>query len=162
MYRIQKSNVASIEDVGKWFDTDNWAHLGVGEISSLKYMKRLIPWHMLLTGRFFPQFSNERLERVHLLFVTKKILYHVYVGNSKVLYSEYPIINVSCRLEFIYNATGSQIISVMLYFDIGEQKQDGRPHIHYLEVPAEAKTQAISLISLINHLKADQYGYQDD
>jgi len=152
------------DTVSYWFSDENWHDLQVDAKNALTNIKLLIPFDKVIDARFFPEFiiNQEKLDYVHLLFVTKRILYHVYLGRGKVIHSEYPMVNISCRVEFNYSAEGKRISSVFLYFDIGEVKEDGKPHIHYFEAPPKIRAHAITLVALINQLKANEYGNSED
>lgn len=152
----------TIETVRAWFSPKNWSDLGITANRSLDTLKTLIPWARVIDARFFPQFIDEHLFRVHLLFITEKILYHAFLGTSKFIYTEYPIIDIRCRVEFIFASDGKRIDNTCLYFDIGELTADGRPRIHYLEIPARGRAHAVQLVSLINQLKAKEYGDYED
>ena len=148
----------TIGTVEAWFTQTNWLHLRVASTSVLKTLGRLIPWLRVVDARFFPQFIGDDLLRVHLLFVTERILYHCFIGSGQVIYSEYPVINVTCRIELSYSESGDRIEETRLYFDVGELKDDGKPRVHFLAVPERARFHAIHLVSLINNLKAKEYG----
>lgn len=149
-----------IDAVASWFDNQDWMELGLNGSNVLFNLKQLLPVDRVIDARFFPQFDGETLDRVHLLFVTEHLLYHAFLGHRKFVYSEYPITNVSVRIEFAYTS-GKKLQSLTLFFDVGEQKEDGTPWIHYLEAPAKARAHAMSLVSLLNKLKTRSEWYGD-
>lgn len=149
-----------IDHIESWFEEKDWTELGLLPTNVLPHLKRLIPIGSVLDARFFPQFDGKALDRVHLLFVTNHILYHAFLGHQKFVYSEYPIINVSVRIEFTYTKTG-KLQNLYLFFDVGEQTESGAPRIHYLEAPAKARAHVLSLVSLMNKLKARSNWYGD-
>lgn len=157
---MQPKTPFRIDQIASWFEPRDWSELGLQSSKVLRNLKPLLPVENVIDARFFPQYDGEVLDRVHLLFVTNHILYHVFLGQKKFIYSEYPIINVSTRIEFTYTA-GGKLQSLFLFFDVGERKEDGTPQIHYLEAPAKARTHAISLVSLLNRLKIRSGWYGD-
>ncbi len=145
--------IMSIKQVESWFEDDNWIELGVSKTSVIRNLKSLIPWPVIVESRFFPQFTQEDiLDRVHLLFISRSIVHHVYIGRRKVVFSEYPIANVSIKLEFSYSPNRKEDM-LTLYFDVGELREDGRPWMHYFIAPAKLRGHAVSLVSIINSLK---------
>lgn len=149
-----------IDAVASWFEDQDWIELGLSGSNVLFNLKQLLPVDRVIDARFFPQFDGEALDRVHLLFVTEHILYHAFLGHKKFVYSEYPIINVSVRIEFAY-ISRKKLQSLTLFFDVGEQNENGTPRIHYLEAPAKARAHAMSLVSLLNKLKTRSGWYGD-
>jgi len=143
----------SIDQISNWFDPRDWDELGLDSIKIRRNLKLLVRANEILDARFFPQFDGDRLDRVHLLFVTENIVHHGFLGHKKFIYSAYPIINISVRIEFTYSPEG-ELQSLLLLFDAGQLKEDGTRWCHYLEAPAKARTHMISLVSLITKLKA--------
>ena len=155
---VNKYSAALIEE---WFEDDNWVELGVNKTSVMKNIRALVPWDGIIDARFFPQFDSDNvLDRVHLLFITKNIIHHVFLGRSQVVFSEYPVSNISIKLKFIYTESRKED-SLIMNFDIGEVREDGKPWLHYFIAPAKLRGHAISLVSLINALKEGSLYYEN-
>lgn len=148
------------ELITRWFEDDNWEDLGLTRSATSNYLTRLIPKVGIIQAHFFPLFDADKLDRAHLIFITKRVLHHVYLGHGLLEYREFSILDVNIRVEFKFSKS-RRLDSIKLLFDVGDVDGDGRPRIHYLNAPAELRSHAVTLVSIISQLKAENNWYDD-
>lgn len=162
---MKKNSLTPIKEsarelISHWFEDDNWDDLGLSRTTTNNYLSRLIPTAGIIQARFFPLFDGATLDRAHLIFITKRVLHHVYLGHGLLEYREFPILDVNIRVEFKFSKA-RRLDGIKLLFDVGDVDNEGRPRIHYLNAPAELRSHAVSLVSILSQLKAENNWYAD-
>jgi len=151
--------VFSYKNISEWFEPSNWNALELDPKNIISDLRRLIPWNNILTARFASQYDNkDRLDRVHLLFFTEKILFYVYLGHGAFLCREYKAADLSVHINLLYSSA-TKLKTIRLLFDIAE---NGNWKTHYLDLTGsrESYAHAKSLIDIFRKFKEGELHHE--
>ena len=153
MHEPSKATPSSALHVAEWFSTDNWRDLEIDGEVAIRSIDRLLRRRSVMDARFFPLFDGEKLDRVHLAFLTDRTICHIYLANRKIVFNEYLLEHISCTLEIGFLEPKSGAVRPLSFVSLKTNTQS-RDEVFWFAIPPELQSQAVSFVSRINEMRS--------
>ena len=138
-------------EIGK----DTWAQLGVSGRSAVHLMFMMIPDVEICDFRLVPMYDQGEVACLISLIVTEHHVYYTRIHKGTLEFRTIPIerFNVTVKVDY----ADQKRDHVMLICDVGDQRDDGSPNLHPIELDAKHIARVASVMARINWLREKRH-----